>query len=690
MKFALEWLASYLPGPLPEAAELRERLTTVGFIVEAVEGRGAEAVFEVEVTPNRPDAMSHRGLAREAAVALGRTFRDAPATAPHESGPPAETLARVRIDEPALSSRYSARVVEGIRVVPASAPVAGRLAALGMGPISAPVDATNHVLWDVGQPLHAFDLDKLAKGPSGVPEIVVRRARAGETLVTLDGVLRVLTPEHLVIADAERAVALAGVMGGLDTAISESTTRVLLESAHFEPGVVRRGARSLGMHTDASHRFERGTDPAGTVEGLNRAAALLLADCGGRLAAGAIDVVACAVPPRETFLRWARLTGFLGMDVPRERTLAILSALAFETRVDEGRGGVRVVVPSWRVDVEQEIDLVEEVIRHVGYDALPETLPAPFVPTAVDPLLVREERARDYLAGAGLVEASTYSFVSEEENAPFVSVAPGEPARVENPLAEPFTTMRATPVVGLLKAGQHNVRRGARELALFEVGRSYGRAGREPVEARRATFLLFGRSLVHWSEEGRSVDFFDGSGLVAGLLAALGAPAPSFAPASFPFLSPGRAAEILGPAGARLGWLGVLAAPLAAAWDLPDAVVGDVDLGALAPPRAVTSVEAPARFPGSEVDLTVTHRLEMPWAELEAAARRDAPAALAAVEAKYRYQGAGVPAGFVKTTLTLRFGAADRSLARDEVNAWRDEAARRFRELPDARVDGAA
>ena len=245
------------------------------------------------------------------------------------------------------------------------------------------MDATNHVLWDIGQPLHAFDLDTLAKGVDGLPTIVVRRARAGETLVTLDGVTRTLTPQHLVIADAEKPVALAGVMGGLATAISEKTTRVLLEGAHFDPRAVRRTARSLGMHTDASHRFERGTDPEATLDGLDRAARLILEACGGTLCRGTIDVRERRASPharRTLTLRLARLAAFLGMDIPAARCVEILAALGFSP-VHEG-DAVRVTVPSWRVDIAGEEDLIEEVIRCEGYDRLPETLPRPYAPGA--------------------------------------------------------------------------------------------------------------------------------------------------------------------------------------------------------------------------------------------------------------------------------------------------------------------
>ncbi len=695
MKFRQEWIASFLPGEPPATKRLGERLTAAGFVVESVEGDGPAALLDVEITANRPDAMSHRGLAREAAVALGREFRDPGAPGPLAEGEtPAAALAKVVIEEPALCDRYSARVLTGIRVRPAGAKVGERLTALGAGLISSPVDATNHVLWDIGQPLHAFDLDKLAKGPDGLPTIVVRRARPGETLVTLDGVTRTLTPEHLVIADAKRAVALAGIMGGLETAISERTTRVLLESAHFDPAVVRRGSKALGMHTDASHRFERGTDPEATVEGLERAARLILADCGGTAAPGVLDARPVRTPLRKLSLRVTHLHAFLGIAIPAARCEEILSRLGFEPVASDGVFDV--VVPSWRVDVEAEVDLVEEVIRCEGYDRLPETLPAPYVPAAGRRAFAFEDRVRDLLVGQGLVEASTYSFVSETENRPFEPAAPGAPVPLENPLAEPFSTMRATPAIGLLQSARHNARRGVARLALFEIGHAYGRKGAKGTleerirEERRAAILLAGPRRRHWSEAEEAADFFDGSGAVAALFRGLGLAEPSFDGVPFPFLAPGRSARIVAGDGTVLGWVGVLEARLAAEWDLTDPVVAEVSLDLLAPrvPPPPTSVEPPPRLPGSEVDLTVTHRTSVSWAELDSRLRAGAPEELLAVEVKGRYRGPGVPEGAVKTTLTLKFGSASRSLSRDEINAWRDAAAARLLAMPETKVDG--
>ncbi len=712
MKFAYSWIASYLPGPAPDPKELGERLTAVGFIVEGVEGSGVETVYDVEITANRPDGMSHRGLAREAALALGRSFQEPEAGPPlRESDTAADMRARVYVEEPQLCTRYSARVLEGIRAGATSGAVAARLRAIGAGTISAPVDATNHVLWDIGQPLHAFDLDTLAKGVDGFPTIIVRRARAGETLVTLDGVARTLAPQHLVIADAEKPVALAGVMGGLETAISDRTTRVLLEGAHFDPRAVRRTSRSLGMHTDASHRFERGTDPEATREGLDRAARLILEACGGTMCRGTIDVRERRASPharRTLILRLARLSAFLGMDIPAVRCAEILEALGFST-VREG-DALRATVPSWRVDIAGEEDLIEEVIRCEGYDRLPETLPRPYAPARPPRAALVEDRARDLLAGFGLLECATYSFVSETENSPFASAAPGAPVLIENALGEPFTTMRATPVIGLLQSARHNARRGQKDLALFEVGTSFGwnqeriSAGEKTgdgrvIEKERVGILMAGTRRRHWSVEAEErEDFFDGAGIAEALMKGLGlgnAPSPiAFkeipSSSSFcAFLAPGRSALVM-VAGRDAGWVGVLEPSLAATWDLTDPVVADLDLdllGSLLPPPEA-SVEPPPRYPGSEVDLTVTHPLSTAWQALESAVRASAPPELVAVEAKGRYRGPGVKEGFVKTTLTLRFGSPLRSLAREDVNTWRDAAARRLLALPGAAVDG--
>jgi phenylalanyl-tRNA synthetase beta chain len=440
------------------------------------------------------------------------------------------------------------------------------------------------------------------------------------------------------------------------------------------------------MHTDASHRFERGTDPAATVEGLDRAAQMILESNGGRLAKGVIDVLARPIPRKTILLRTKQVQAFLGMKVPESQILEIFAGLGF-TWEPAGDGVLSVTVPAARIDLEIEVDLIEEIIRHVGYSSLPETLPPAFNPVEVLPHLVREEKTRDLMAGIGLFEACTYAFVSAEENAPFVSLSPGTAPGIENPLGEPFTTMRATPLIGLLKSAQQNVRRGQTDLGLFEVSRSFGMQEGKPVESRRVAYLLSGQANVHWSAPGRAVDFFDGSGVASALLSGLGSAPFSFVPEAFSFLSAGRSARIF-CGGKPVGWVGVLSPDLVTRWDLADPVAGEIDLGALTILPTPTSIEAPPRFPGSSVDLTITHPKAMEWRTLADVIRHDAPSELTRVEVLYQYSGQGVAEGHIKTTVSLAFGSAARSLSREEINGWRDAAARRILRVPETRVDG--
>ena len=411
------------------------------------------------------------------------------------------------------------------------------------------------------------------------------------------------------------------------------------------------------------------------------------------------------VPAPAISLRLDRMAAFLGMTIPAGRVVEILRDLGLSPVLEAG--AVRVTVPSWRIDVASEEDLIEEVIRCEGYDRLPETLPAPFVPRTVSRAAQVPDRTRDLLAGMGLLECQTYSFVSEAENAPFAPAAPGAPVVVENALGEPFTTLRATPVIGLLQSAQHNVRRGMKDLGLFEVGTAFG-WNEEKISAKEKTgdgrvsekarvgILLAGARSRHWSQtDAANSDFFEGAGIAEALMKGLGL-GNAAAPITFKenlrfssFLAAGRAADVF-VSGVPAGWVGVLEPALSATWDLVDPVVADLDLGVLAAalPPAETSVEPPSKFPGSEVDLTVTHALSTPWRELESAVRNGAPAELLAIEAKGRYRGPGVAEGFVKTTLTLRFGSPRGSLAREDVNGWRDAAARRLLALPGAKVDG--
>lgn len=666
MELSREWLAELVE--LPETAELAERLTAVGLAVEGIEERGGDVVLDVDVTTNRPDCMGHLGLAREIAVALDEPLR-VPGVDLAETSDAAADAVSIEIADPEGCPRYTGRVIRGVKVGESPEWLRRRLEAIGLRPINNVVDVTNYVLWETGQPLHAFDLDTI-----GGAHIVVRRAAEGERLTTLDGEERELSPEVLVIADAERPVGLAGIMGGLATEVTGKTTTVLLESAHFDPRRVRRGAALLGLHTDASHRFERGADPEAPVEAAARAAALLAEVAGGEVLAGVVDVVTDALPQALSGrLERARLERFAGAEVGAAEIERILRGLGFELEPDAGAGAEdawRVSVPSWRYydfrdrrpdgDV-WEADLFEEVLRHVGFDAIPAALPPVEGPDVGDSAGHElRQGLREVLAGFGLAEAITFAFHSRAEDA----VAPGlwsrgEPVELANPLSELYGVMRRSLVPGLLQAARFNLNRGAAAVRLFEIGHLFPSA--EEPEVETVAVLAGGTLGTPWEGE-RTLDLFDVKGWIEALAAAMGVTLTA-REASLRGVVPGTGAELLA-GDSVVGWLGQLAAP-----DERVALfAAEVETAALAGVERFYDVEAPSRYPAVDVDLTLTHALSVPWAEIAAAIEQTRPATLVDYRLQDRYSGEGVPDGAVNTTIGFRYNASDRSLSQDEVN----------------------
>lgn len=672
MLFSCDWLGDYVELP-EDRSELARRLTAAGLAVEQVdEIAGGDTVLDVDVTTNRVDAMNHLGLAREVAVLFGVPLRE-PEVALAEGDEPAAAAVTVRIDDPDLCSRYAARVIRGVTVGPSPDWLARRLRAIGQRPINNVVDVTNYVLWETGQPLHGFDLARVADAT-----IVVRRAKAGERLTTLDGEDRKLEPDMLVIADSGRPVALAGVMGGEESEVGSGTADVLLESAWFDPRSVRATAKRLGMHTDASHRFERGADPEIQVRAADRAAALIAELAGGTVLAGAVDVTApdheSRHRPPTIHLDLDRLDAFGGVRVPEGKPAAWLSGLGFTvaTGQDAGERSLAVTVPSWRLgDVSETADLYEEVLRVLGYDAIPATLPAIAEPDAPPtPRQVLRRRVRATLAAAGFAEAITWAFQSREEAGSMAPLGDGagaeEPVVLENPLSELYTTLRRSLLPGLLADARFNTRRGAESVRLFELGNAFGRTSGGAVVEREAVGLLCGGAVgTPWARR-VELDLFDLKGAVETLADAAGK-AIEARPAEIAGLLPGASAE-LRIDGRPVGRLGRLAGE-----DEPYPLyVAELELAALEVPveelHEAFAVEMPPRLPGIEVDLTLTHALDVPWAEIEAAVRREAASELRRFRLKVRYTGEGVPAGAVNTTITFLYHGGERQLTQDEVN----------------------
>jgi phenylalanyl-tRNA synthetase beta chain len=489
-------------------------------------------ILEVNVTPNRPDCLGHVGVARELAAILGCRLKPIPAKVlqPELTG----GRAHVELLDPQGCPRYTALVLDEVKVAPSPLAVRVRLQSLGVRAISNVVDATNLVLLESGQPLHAFDLDKLDKHT-----ILVRRAQRDEKIVTLDGVERTLGPDDVAICDARTPVAVGGVMGGSTSEVSLTTVRVLLESAYFEPARIRRTARRLGLHTEASHRFERGVDPEGVLDAARRCAQLLQELAGARVVGHPVDLYPKPIPSLRVTLRPARTRALLGVDVSTDEQARILQSLGLG--VERNGEALEVTVPTRRPDLTREVDLIEEVARLHGYDRVPATVPD--LTAAPGPSGDEVgERARDALRGLGFDEVLTYAFVSPSTLALLEPKLP--PLRLENPLREEQSAMRTTLWAGLLAALERNLARGQSEVRLFEIGEVFfPQQAHLPREERRVAGVLAGHG-DGWLRPGAPLDLFDAKGAVEELLAALGHRA-DFEPSREPSLHPGVQARVL-------------------------------------------------------------------------------------------------------------------------------------------------
>ena len=676
MKLLVSWLRDFVDVTIP-ADELGSMLSMRGFELAAVEpapdpAAPDDAIIDLEITANRPDCLAVMGLAREVATTFDRPLRQLSRTAAAPLGlAPLEVgtndRVRVTLEDAALCPRYAAGVAE-VKVAPSPAWLAARLHAAGIRPINNIVDITNYVLMELGQPMHAFDLTKLAG-----QEIRIRRARAGEKVRTLDGVDRVLTPDMLVIADETRPQAIAGVMGGADSEVGSSTRLVVFESAHFEPKSVRITSRKIGLKTEAAARFERGADIGAPVTGIERACALLEAIGAGRAVGPVVDCYPAPAKPRQVTLRHARITRVLGETIDQTLVERFLAGLGFKTSRKDG--GWDVEVPTFRVDIARETDLIEEVARHYGYDKLPLTFPELRKPPATPlPALDRERLARETLLKAGFTEAVTFSFI--ERRVAELFAGDTELVPVANPLSEKFSTLRPSLLPGLLESVRHNRHHQVRDVRLFEVGRKFTTSGGEQPSV---AFVWTGAAgMDHWSTDEVAVSFFDAKA-VAEVLSRAFKMNMAVERVQIPYMIQGRTAQVVGTlAGSAsetrsVGYVGELAPGVMTALDLPEGdpvFVGEFDLNALASFSSDVEsrrVEPLPRFPSIVRDISIIVDEYLPAAKVRGTIRSAAPATLAGVREFDRYQGKGIPEGRTSLSLRLTFQSPERTLTDAEV-----------------------
>jgi phenylalanyl-tRNA synthetase beta chain len=714
MKLSAQWIRDFVDLTV-DNDRLAEDLTNVGISVEGISGNGADTVFEMEIGTNRPDAMNHYGVAREAAaiydmplkpIAAGNskagnptvkghawgsqmgegatgkgTASAAPLSSPKSAALAAGVTFPITVEEPQLCPRFSARVIRNTNIKPSPENVAHRLQLLDQRPISNAVDATNYVLWEIGKPTHVFDADLLEGG-----RIIVRKARDGETLKTLDGVERKLTREDLVVCDAGKPVGLAGVMGGYDTMITEKTRNIVIESAWWDPGIVRAMSRRHALHTDASHRFERGADFESTVPSCDLVAKMILDSGGGELAGEVVDVVSLAMDQAPVLLRVSEVHRILGGKLDAGQIFRLLKRLGF-ILIPEGQKDAqfRVAIPSWRLDVEREIDVIEEIARLHGYDKFESTLPA-YSGAVIELPQAKMDRAFRTLALAlGYNEALSLTFISHEDAEKFssmTSASAGKVLELENPLSEEASVMRTSLAPGMLNMLAWNLNRDIADARLFEIGNVYGLDRGERVEPRRACLGATAVAVrdvvpataaldVSKGQQAVAAETFRGfKGDIENLLAAF-AGEVNYDRDTAEYFHPGRSARAL-VNGVVVAQFGQIHPGMASDRKLrQDVFLAEFDLEqlyklGLRPVRFVPL----GKYPAVERDFSFVFDDGVTFDQMRRAVEQIGIAHLQEFRPAEIFRGGSISAGKYSVLLRARFQSPERTLREDEVAQW--------------------
>jgi phenylalanyl-tRNA synthetase beta chain len=654
-----------------------------------------DIVLEVDVLPNMARCLSMIGIAREVAALTGAALRP-PSLAVEAAGEPIEGKVRVEIENPKLSARYAAALIRGVQIGPAPGWMQRRLTYAGMRPISNIVDITNYVMLEWGQPLHAFDHDLLVQRAGGKPPtIIVRPARTGETMKTLDGQLRELTPDNLVIADTAGPIAIAGVMGGAVTEVSAATRNILLESANFDFVSVRRTMKAFNLPSEASVRFSRGIHPETVRPGAERAAQLMQRHAAGTVCRGLVDSYPAPLPPQVITLEMSEVRRLLGMEFPIAEATRILRALEFQVE-QTGPGTLRVVTPPHRLDIQAgSADLIEELVRIYGYDRLPATLLADQLPEQhTNRPLVLEERARDILVNAGLQEVITYALTEPSREAP-LGLPAAEYVRLVNPVTSERVVMRHSVLASVLEVAANNLRH-TEDVRLFEIGRVYlpCSGAKLPDEPRRlALFLTGGRRPEFWedaSEEEGVLDFFDLKGVVEALAEDLHVAGVTYRPSQAAYLHPGRAAELV-IGGKVVGHFGQMHPKVAEAYGMGSRTVlaGELDLEALLAAVLERYAYTPVpRFPAALRDIAVIVDEAIPAERIEAEIHTAGGELLRGVRLFDLYRGESIPPGTKSLAYALTYQAEDRTLTDKEVDKAHKKIEDRLKHVLKAQIRG--
>lgn len=655
MKLSLNWLKDYI-DPKLSTEELIECLTMAGLEVEGVETVGGDVVLEMEITPNRPDCLNILGLAREIGAITGRAVK----------GPRVKTVKAaalkniIHIEDKKDCSRYIGTLVRDARIKGAPSPMAMRLASMGIKPINNAVDVTNFVLMETGQPLHAFDYDKLEGG-----RIIVRRAKAGETIVTLDGIERKLDPSILVVADDRKPVAVAGIMGGLGTEITAATKNVLLESAHFEMGIIRRACRSLGLRSDSSYRFERNVNFEGVLTGANRAVDLLVQLTGGHVAGRGQAEIKASQVSQKVKVKIVDIESLLGIKVTASQVKMRLSRLGFVVSVKGME--VTVVPPGNRGDISQAVDVIEEIARMIGFDRMPSQLPTIKMSNIYVDKRPREIKSqiRQVLTSAGLDEIITLSMINARSLPK--CLMPQMPAlKIFNPLSQDQELMRPFLLPSFLQAAATNINRGQKDLRFFEIGKTYFKEG----EKETLGILLTGRRSLDWrSSKKEGVDIFDLKGLFERVSRALGLKV-SFGAVQASFVDRSCAATIMAD-GKEIGLLGRVERKALNNWEIKNQEIYYAEIyldGIMAAPRPVAKYLPISEFPAIVRDVSLAVKKEITYKTVEETCLRQGGDILKSVHFIEQYSGDKIQSGHKGLVFSCHYQSNARTLREEEVS----------------------
>ncbi len=686
MKLSPQWLRDFVDLTVDDG-RLAEDLTSVGIAVEGVSGRGENTVFEMEIGTNRPDAMNHYGVAREAAAIYDLPLKSItpklPSAAkagahprpngttevvPFPGAPPQSAAFPIEILARKLCARFTGRVLRGVKIRPSPEKIARRISLMDSRPINNAVDASNYTLLEMGKPTHAYDLDLLEGG-----RIIVRLAEEGETLKTLDGVERKLTPEDLVIADAKRPVGLAGVMGGFDTMITDRTRNILIESAWFDPTTVRKMARRHALHTDASHRFERGADFESTILSCDRVAELILESGGGELVGDVVDAIAMRVDQAPIAMNLPEVVRILGERLPTEEIVRILEHLGFELTAERRDASeFRVQIPSWRLDVSREIDLIEEIARVYGYDKFRNTLPAYAGAVVELPEAAKDRKIRTSLLGLGYDEAVSLSFISKNDAEKFSAAIAMELA---NPISDEASVMRTSLVPGVLNMLAYNLNRGTNDVRLFEAGAIWEASGTKAAELKRACMGLTGSAVVpSVNQPARLLSFFDVKGDVETLLAMFAHNSLLFDANTADYYHPGRSARAVMD-GSTVAQFGQVHPEVAAARKLrQDVFLAEIYLDRLyVHGLREVRYEALPKYPAVERDFSFVFDDSVTFEKIYQAVMGLGLNELREFVPVEIFRGGNVPAGKYSLLLRATFQSGERTLREEEVGTWSAE-----------------